>query len=147
MKRILPPLLFLACIVAMGLLNWLAPLASVAPGWVRVPALALVIAGIGLSMTGARLFAKIGTNIKTFDEPGRLVTGGPYRYTRNPMYLGFAAALLGIALLLGSLSAFIVWIAFVVVTDRWYIAFEERVMHEKFGDAYRAYQQRTRRWI
>lgn len=96
----------------------------------------------------ARLqFAKAKTNIFTFDEPGQFVTTGVFRVSRNPMYLGFALLLLGVSLLLRSMPAMGVLTAFVVITDRWYIAFEERLMREKFGEVYEEYARRTRRWL
>jgi protein-S-isoprenylcysteine O-methyltransferase Ste14 len=63
------------------------------------------------------------------------------------MYLGFALVAVGAALLHGSLSSLLLALAFVVVTDRYYIGFEERVMHGVFGSRYGQYAQHTRRWL
>jgi protein-S-isoprenylcysteine O-methyltransferase Ste14 len=107
------------------------------------------VAALGLLVTlaGARLFARIGTNIKTFNEPGVLVTGGLFRWSRNPMYAGFLLILAGTAILLGAATPFLLVILFALVADRWYIAFEERALASKFGEEYAAYKRRTRRWI
>jgi protein-S-isoprenylcysteine O-methyltransferase Ste14 len=92
-------------------------------------------------------FSKLGTPIKPFDEPNKLVTDGFFKYSRNPMYLGFALVLLGVWLLLGALSPLLGVVLFVAITDRWYIPFEERALVEKFGPEFQAYRSKTRRWI
>jgi protein-S-isoprenylcysteine O-methyltransferase Ste14 len=147
MKRIMPPTLFYVCIVLMVLLAWLWPVGTV----IRFPTNLLgtvpLLLGMGMAVWGSRKFSKVGTTIKTFDEPGQLVTDGLFRITRNPMYLGFVLALLGVWILLGSLSPLAGVILFVVVADRWYIRFEERVLTETFGLEFEAYRARTRRWI
>jgi len=63
------------------------------------------------------------------------------------MYLGFVIALLGLSLLLGSLASLFVVVAFLVITDRWYIKFEEAVMAKTFGNQYAEYKSKTRRWL
>ncbi|WP_231100832.1 methyltransferase family protein [Pseudoalteromonas luteoviolacea] len=101
-----------------------------------------------LSVQAKRLFTRVGTNVMTFDEPNKLVVEGVFRYTRNPMYLGFVISLLGLFLLLGAneLSLGVV-VLFVLVSDRWYIRFEERMMFEKFREQYQAYCRNVRRWM
>ncbi|MCE3289332.1 MAG: hypothetical protein K0R83_1344, partial [Caulobacter sp.] len=84
---------------------------------------------------------------RTFDDPDVLVTGGPFRFTRNPMYLGFLLLLAGVALGLGAASPWIVPVVFWLLADRWYIPFEERAMRRTFGEAYEAYARRVRRWV
>lgn len=63
------------------------------------------------------------------------------------VYLGFLVALLGGAIVLGNFSSILVVIGFFVITDRWYINFEEEVMDKKFGDRYAEYKAKTRRWL
>jgi protein-S-isoprenylcysteine O-methyltransferase Ste14 len=106
-----------------------------------------LLVGLGLAVLGSNLFEKAGTNINTFADPDVLITDGLYRFSRNPMYLGFVLLLLGAAILLGSTPALVVAAAYFLITDRWYIAFEERAMARVFGEAYRRYQQQTRRWL
>jgi protein-S-isoprenylcysteine O-methyltransferase Ste14 len=89
----------------------------------------------------------VGTTLDTFSEPNKLVTDGPYKYSRNPIYLGYALVLIGVWLLLGSLSPLFIVVFSIVITDRWYIPFEENMLAEKFGPAYTSYKSRTRRWI
>ena len=88
----------------------------------------LLAAGLGIANWHARLFKRVDTNIMTFDEPDKLVQDGLFRYSRNPMYLGFTIAMTGIAVLLGSLSPVIVLVMWIAVTQFWYIPFEENMM-------------------
>jgi len=76
-----------------------------------------------------------------------LVTTGPYRYTRNPMYLGLAFLYAGIALAFGLLWALAALPVVLLVVDRVVIPPEERHLEAQFGDEYRAYKSRVRRWI
>ncbi|CCN83055.1 Putative protein-S-isoprenylcysteine methyltransferase [Vibrio nigripulchritudo SFn27] len=148
MKKLLPPYLFLISIVVMALVCW--SLGS--PHLIGQPAIffggALVLAGIGLAAKSSALFRKEQTNIMTFGEPDKLVTTGAFKYTRNPMYLGFTVALVGFAILFGAaISSFAIVGLFILIADRWYIAFEENMMRSKFGEEYEDYSKSVRRWI
>jgi protein-S-isoprenylcysteine O-methyltransferase Ste14 len=83
----------------------------------------------------------------TFDIPTILVTDGIYKYSRNPMYLGFALLTMGIWMLLGTLSAIFVAILFLILLDQYYIRYEEAVLQKKFGATYLEYKNRVRRWL
>jgi protein-S-isoprenylcysteine O-methyltransferase Ste14 len=147
MKRLMPPTLFYLCIAGMAALAWLWPVANTLDFPLNLAGLALVGLGLGIATWGSMHFDRLGTTIKTFDQPRRLVTDGLFRLTRNPMYLGFVLALLGVWLLLGSLSPLAGVLAFFVAADRWYIPFEERMLVAQFGWDFEAYRTRTRRWI
>ena len=107
----------------------------------------LIILGIIISSAGSAKFEKEGTNIPTFKDPDKLVTDGIYKLSRHPMYLGFAILLAGIAVVLSSATSLILFVIFVVITDSWYIRFEEKKMVEKFGKNYLDYRSKVRRWI
>jgi len=94
--------------------------------------------GLGFTLSGARLFSRIGTNIKTFNKPDQLVVSGLFSISRNPMYLGFLLLLAGIAVALGTLAPFVIVTAFFMITNLWYIPFEEQKMEETFGRDYLA---------
>lgn len=147
MRCLLPPSLFLICLLLALALHLLAPGARWLPAPWNLAGLALVPVGLWLLIRGSRLFARRGTNIDTFLDPDVLVTDGPFRVTRNPMYLGFVLVLGGGCLALGTLLPLLSLALFVAVVDRWYIPFEERACAARFGEAYRAYQARTRRWL
>lgn len=147
MKRIMPPTLFYACVALMVLLAWLWPVRTIIRFPVNLPGIAPLLLGLGMAIWGSRKFSAVGTTIKTFGAPNQLVTDGLFTFTRNPMYLGFVLALLGVWILLGSLSPVAGVIILIVAADRWYIRFEERALVETFGLEFEAYRARTRRWI
>jgi protein-S-isoprenylcysteine O-methyltransferase Ste14 len=146
-ERIMPPTLFYMCIILMVLLAWLWPIKMVVRSPYNIIGVFPLSLGLGIAIWGSRKFEQVGTTIKTFDEPSKLVTDGLFRLSRNPMYLGFALTLLGIWLVLGALSPLSGVAIFVVITDRWYIPFEERMLIERFGREFENYRSRTRRWI
>ena len=147
MHRLLPPHAFVICGLGSVVVGLMFPIAGPAPLHVRLAGVPIVIAGVLLTMRSAAHFERAATNIKTFDDPGMLVTSGPFRFSRNPMYLGFTIALGGISLLVASLSAGVGPIVFWLLADRWYIPFEERRMEAIFGSSYQHYRSMVRRWF
>lgn len=153
MKKLLPPILFALIVCVMAVICWgQTKWGGGSPHNVirnyNFLAIPLVLAGLFLAMAGSRLFKKKGTNIMTFDEPDVLVTEGVFRWSRNPMYLGFVVALFAIAVLMGAAySSLLLAALFLLITDRWYIKFEENVMRQKFGADYDTYCNQVRRWI
>lgn len=148
MKKLLPPVLFLVFLVAMAGICW----ALGSPHTVFYPyslvGAVFLAGGLGIAIYHSRLFKREGANIMTFGEPTRFVRSGLYRYSRNPMYLGFVLALVGAAFLYqAAISSFLLVAVFWLITDRWYIRFEEGEMLKKFGEEYREYCSQTPRWF
>ena len=114
--------------------------------WVAV---VLYCVGTALSATGVVTFRAAQTTIDP-RVPGsttRLVTHGIYRLTRNPMYVGFTAVLLGVAVHLSNIYALLVVPLFVLYMNRFQIYPEERAMQALFKDEYFQYAERVRRWL
>ncbi len=147
MKKLLPPQLFYISIVLMILLHFLVPIKILLNFPVTLIGIVLVVTGAIMAIKEKKRFARVETNIKTFNKPDKLLTDGLYKYSRNPMYLGFVIALLGVWLLLGSLSPLLIVLIFIFITNTVYISFEEKMMGETFGELYFAYKNKTRRWI
>ncbi|BAN01977.1 methyltransferase family protein [Ilumatobacter coccineus] len=147
MRSILPPILVLILIIVAIVIGLLAPVVSLIDGWWRLVGLGPILGGAALTWRSSALFEALRTNIHTFRDPDVLVVDGPFAWSRNPMYLGFATLLAGVAIAVGSLSAWIAPVAFVTAAGRWYIPYEEARMVAHFGDDYRMYQQHCRRWI
>ncbi|WP_085909136.1 methyltransferase family protein [Kiloniella majae] len=148
MKKLLPPVLFLLFVILMAVSCWLQGSPHHVPENYHLLTLPVVIAGLILAFSSSRLFRKKGTNIMTFGEPDLLVTEGVFKWSRNPMYLGFVTSLFALAFLMGgAYSSLALAVVFLLITDRWYIAFEEKAMRQKFGAEYDAYCQKVRRWI
>ena len=144
---ILPPIAMLFAAALMAALDTWLPVKILWTAPISYAGGVLIIVGIGIAQWHARLFKRIGTNIQTFGEPTRLSRDGLFRYSRNPMYLGFLMALLGGWIMLGSLSPGVGVLLYAALTNWWYIPFEERAMALKFGDLYAAYCRDVRRWI
>jgi protein-S-isoprenylcysteine O-methyltransferase Ste14 len=108
----------------------------------------LIVVGFALAFSAATLFRRKGTEIKPTSETNAvLVKEGPFRFTRNPMYLGLTIFTLGIAFCIGSLPMFTVPVA-VFATANWvHVPFEEAKMRRQFGSAFDGYAHRVRRWL
>jgi protein-S-isoprenylcysteine O-methyltransferase Ste14 len=146
-RRLIPPVYLLLTLLAMGLLHWLLPVAHVVTAPYTYIGVPLLLAGICVTSTAARAFAKAGTSVVPFEQATALVTDGLYRYTRNPMYVGLVTIALGVWLLLGSLSALAPVVAFIGVIEFHFIHAEERFLAALFGAPYISYRQRVRRWL
>lgn len=147
MPKVIPPVLFIVAAVLMLFIHQYWPAVQLISAPYRLFGLPVLAVGLGVSAWHKQLFKRLGTNFNTFAEPGILVTEGMFRFSRNPMYLGFAIALLGLFVLLGSLTPLIIVLGFIIITDRWYIRIEEKAMLHKFGNQYFDYKKRVRRWL
>jgi protein-S-isoprenylcysteine O-methyltransferase Ste14 len=146
-RRVIPPVYFLATLLLMAGLHVGVPGRQVVQFPYRYGGLLLVVGGIVLVLWAARLFGQAGTTIKPFQDPSALVVRGPYRLTRNPMYLGMVGVLVGIAVVLGSLSPWVSIPLFVALIDVRFIRAEEAALERMFGATYRTYKARVRRWV
>ncbi len=147
MKHFLPPHCFLTCLTAGLVLHEFYPLLIVIPSPWNLMGVMVLLTGVGFLTIGSGRFIKVGTNLNTFIDPNTLVIDGPFRITRNPMYLGFTLVLTGTSFLLGSLSAFVGALLFYLVANYWYIPFEEARCMDIFGGDYVSYRERVRRWL
>lgn len=147
MQKLIPPFLVIALGIVMIALHFLWPVRILVPQPFNFLGVLLIISGLALAKSVRNLFEKTVTEIHTFKQPGKLVTAGPFRYTRNPIYLGFAIVLAGLSIVLGSLMPIAGVLLFIIIADRWYIAFEEQNMERTFADEYRKYKRKVRRWV
>jgi protein-S-isoprenylcysteine O-methyltransferase Ste14 len=142
----LPPLILLIACVLVGALEWLAPL-RVGLGAARWAGAALLLGALGVIVWSSREFVRAGTNADPRKPTHAVVASGPFAYTRNPIYVAYAAILLGVCVLLDSAWAVAVFAAWFAVMRAGVVAREERYMARKFGEAYLAYRARVRRWV
>jgi protein-S-isoprenylcysteine O-methyltransferase Ste14 len=147
MPRPLPPLWFLVGLLLIGVLHLLLPGAVVIAGPWRWWGLLPVAVGIACNLVADAAFKRYATTMKPYERPSALVTDGVFRLSRNPMYLGMALVLVGLAWVAGSVTPWLVPAAFVVLIDRVYIDPEERMLAEGFPASFAAYRQRVRRWL
>ena len=110
-------------------------------------AIALIAAGFAVAVWGATTFSRAGTELNpTSESNARLVTAGPFRYTRNPMYSGVTLVSLGVAVFFGTLPFFVASVLLFLFVNSVFIPFEEARMERQFGAEFRAYKSRVRRW-
>jgi protein-S-isoprenylcysteine O-methyltransferase Ste14 len=145
----LPPFIFLGFLVAATVLEAVVPLPALAAhGLARYLAGAVVaVCGFVMIGMGTQRFVAAGTNIPPTLPTTALVVDGIYRWTRNPLYLGTTLVYLGLAVAAGSLWAILLMVPLLWVINVGVIVREERYLERKFGDAYRAYKARVRRWV
>jgi protein-S-isoprenylcysteine O-methyltransferase Ste14 len=113
----------------------------------RACGIGALIFGFMLMRWALWLFRQSGTPARPTDRAAALVLSGPFRFSRNPMYLGIVIMLLGIALWFGSWPMFIAPVGFFMFMSLVRIPCEERALRDLFGEAYASYQRRVRRWI
>lgn len=92
-------------------------------------------------------FHKASTTVKPFQESTALITDGVFSISRHPMYLGFVMIMVGVALLLGSLTPWLIVPVFAMLMEVIFIRVEEHMLAEKFGSTWQTYKEKVRRWI
>ena len=147
MKKLIPPVLLVLSAVTMVTLHFAFPIKSLIFFPFNLLGLIPILLGLSFAKKASTQFSQVDTEIHTFRNPRQLVTQGLFRYSRNPIYLGFLMVLLGLTILLGSVSSFLPVIAFFGAAQFWYIPFEERKMKKQFGQAYDDYKKAVRRWL
>ena len=144
---ILPPLLYGVALAAGFLLQWIAPhpiLSSNARPWVGS---ALLASGVILAIWGRRVMEGAGTNVNPRLPATAVVSTGPFRLSRNPLYVALTLVYVGLALLANALWVLLFIVPVLVVMHYGVVRREERYLEAKFGDTYRAYRSRVRRYI
>jgi protein-S-isoprenylcysteine O-methyltransferase Ste14 len=145
--RIPPPLYYAAGLAAGLAIDKLAPLPLGGRPITELAGLAIAVLGLGLALTGVAAVIRHRTTIVPHHPVSALLTRGPYRLSRNPMYTGLAIAYLGLALLLGSWWPLALWPLALIAVRQLAIRPEEHYLTRQFGRSYLDYQQRVRRWL
>lgn len=142
-----PPLIYLGLLLAGLGIDWLMdlPPLGIPASWLlgAVP----ILAGIALLVAALGIFRRHDTPPEPWRPSSAFVGSGIYRWTRNPMYLGMALIYLGLAIGLESIGALILLPAALFIVQTQVIAREERYLDARFGEEYRAYKSRVRRWL
>lgn len=147
MERLIPPVLFASLLVPLTLLWAFHPETLVIREDRPLPWDVPLPIGIALLIWARLHFRHRNAEIHTFRAPRSLVTDGPFRFSRNPMYLGLLLILLAGAFFVNTWCALLAPLAFLIASLFWYIPREERALRTAFGQDYDDYAWRTRRWI
>ncbi|MGE3173841.1 MAG: 4a-hydroxytetrahydrobiopterin dehydratase [Planctomycetota bacterium] len=145
--RDLPPMWFLLALLAVAGLHHGLPSPRWVPYQARLAGPALALAGVLLVVWGAGLLHRRGTGVRPFTPATALVPQGPFRFSRNPIYLGLIAIVAGAALGSGTPWPWPIVVAFALLLDRRFVRREEQFLAERFGDAYAQYRRAVRRWL
>ncbi len=143
-----PPIAWGLAVIAGLALNWLVPLpflpADLPTGWLGAMVFGLALALVAWAIvTITRAGSSVPTNLPTTT----IVESGPYRFTRNPIYLGMSLGLIGLAIAFDNLWLLMMLVPFALVIRYGVVAREEAYLERKFGGVYRGYHSRVRRWL
>jgi protein-S-isoprenylcysteine O-methyltransferase Ste14 len=145
-----PPFLFLGALLIGFVLDWLLPLPLSLPGSEPVHWIAgglLILIGLAFFVAGIRNFTGAGTPVPTNEPTRALVTSGVHGRTRNPIYLGMFLVYVGIGVAAGSPWLLTLVVPLAVTIRYGVVAREEAYLERRFGEAYREYKGRVRRWV
>ena len=145
-----PPILFAGAVLLGCLLNRVVPLGP-GLGSANARALAaggaLALVGLALGALSVREFRRAGTSVAPGEPSTVLLENGPYRYTRNPIYIAFVILYFGLAVMLTSAWMLLLLIPMLIILQHGVVEREEAYLQAKFGEAYRKYRARVPRWL
>jgi protein-S-isoprenylcysteine O-methyltransferase Ste14 len=141
-----PPVIYLGFLGLGFALEGLLPGAEL-PGWTQWLGAVVIVAGVALMISFELAFKRAGTDANPYRPSSALATDGPYRFSRNPGYLGMAITYIGITLAAEAPWVLVMLLPATLVIQYGVIAREERYLERLFGEEYLSYKQTTRRWI
>jgi protein-S-isoprenylcysteine O-methyltransferase Ste14 len=142
-----PPLLYGAALVIVLVCRWFWPMPISGQAAALWPGLALAALGVGIAIWGRRTMRAAGTNINPALPATAIVTSGPFRFSRNPLYFALTMLYLGLTLAFNTWWGVVVLVPLLIIMHRGVVLREERYLEEKFGESYRVYKTRVRRWL
>lgn len=142
-----PPIVALMFILIAYFLGRFAPLPSTAPPILQYLGLALTFVGFLLGVAAFMEFRRARTTLDPHGSTKQLVTSGIYRFTRNPIYLGFLLMVIGLPLNSGLYWGLVMALFYVLTMNRLIIQHEEAYLERKFGKTYTSYASHVRRWV
>ena len=147
--RIPPPIIFVGSILLGVVLGVVAPISSEwlsasLARWVGIPIVVISFILVGLTF---REFRKVGTGFDSEDAITALITEGPFRYSRNPMYLSAALLQLGLGIWLRNAWIVLLLLPTIILVNALSILPEEWLLQDRFGESYEEYRRRVRRWL
>ncbi len=146
-KNVHPPLVALMFIVIAYFLGRFAPLPFIMPPILGTVGLLLACIGFLLGIGALVEFRKAGTTLDPHGSSKQIVTSGIYRFSRNPIYLGFLLMIVGLPLTSGSYWGIIAAPFYLIMMNRLVIQHEEAYLEKKFGKTYTSYASQVRRWL
>jgi protein-S-isoprenylcysteine O-methyltransferase Ste14 len=144
---VFPPILLGGTMLLGFVLDWLHPIPVLPPIAARGLGVTLFAFSATLAWSAQAVLRRAGTNISPDQPTLALVTDGPYRRTRNPLYMAGLGVYLGVACFVNGIAPFVLFVPLVVLLHWGIVRREERYLAAKFGEAYSRYQSQVRRWL
>jgi len=145
--RLLPPSFLLISLLLILVLHFTIPIMSLVSTPYNYLGIFFIIFGGIMNIWTDLLFKKNNTNVKPDKMPAYLITDGPFKISRHPMYLGMFSILLGISIFFGSLVTIFPLIIFIIIIEAKFIPLEEKNTEKIFNKKYKDYKRQVRRWI
>jgi protein-S-isoprenylcysteine O-methyltransferase Ste14 len=142
-----PPFIVLGFLIAGSILSAIFPIDLLPSALRLILGVALVAIGFFIASRAFQAMIRARTPIDPFEPTSAIVSDGPYRFSRNPIYLALALAYLGITLALNAVWAIVLWPIMLIVLTQVVIVREEKYLTGKFGEEYTRYKSKVRRWI
>jgi protein-S-isoprenylcysteine O-methyltransferase Ste14 len=142
-----PPFLYGGAFFLALLLRWFWPMPIFGPAGALWAGLAFVALGVGTAIWGARTMLAAGTNLDPVLPTTALVTSGPFRFSRNPLYLALTLLYIGLTLAFNTWWGIVMMVPLLTIMHRGVVQREERYLEQKFGESYRQYRSRVRRYL
>ena len=144
---VLPPFLYLGVFVAALVANWFVPLPMFTTPVALTLGLTLSVVAIVIARWGRRTLTAAGTNVRPTRPATTIVTSGPFRFSRNPLYVSLTLLYLGLTTAVNTWWGLILLAPLLLVMHVGVVLREERYLDRKFGEAYRAYRSKVRRYV
>jgi len=145
--KVMPPSYFVLALILIIGAHLIFPITLIISPPYTYSGIILVVFGIIMNLWADSLFKKMNTTVKPNKSPTSMITSGPFKISRHPMYCGMALILLGVAVFLGSITPFVFPVAFIILMETEFIVGEEKKMAAIFGSKYLDYKRKIRRWI
>ncbi len=145
--KVPPPILLLIFLAIALLFGMFLPIPIPFPAWMQWIGSALTLAGLALAFWAVREMRRAGTTLAPFSTPSAMVTGGPFQFSRNPIYLAYVCAEIGIPLALGYYWGVLLAFFLVDLYNRLVIEPEEILLDRQFEAEYQQYKNKVRRWL
>jgi len=142
-----PPLLYGVALVVVFVLRWLWPMPIVGPVVALGVGLALVVLSVGIAIWGRRTMQAAGTNVDPHRPATVLVKNGPFRFSRNPLYMALVLLFLGLSLVVDTWWGIVLLFPVLIIMHWGVILREERYLDQKFGASYQEYRSKVRRYF
>src|SRR5215813_6037089 len=142
-----PPLLYGGAFVLVLVFRWLWPMPIFGQAVALSLGLVLLVLGVGIAARGRRTMQAAGTNVNPALPTNAIVASGPFRFSRNPLYLALTLLYLGLTLAFNTWWGIVVLVPVLIIMHRGVVLREERYLEQKFGETYRQYRSKVRRYL